>query len=180
MPEIREQPSHHAGAAVLTAVVVAAVLAVLPFAQTLATLGPTMIRSDPRYVQQILAVQAPTILAAPIAAGIVAALSFAVIAPIRGSLRMAQAVRRGFATAAVAFVVAELATLIGGILAATIGGLRLAGPALSARSLLMTAVAQGGSQLPVLLAVPLAAILLWGWLRREPSAAAAAPIPPEV
>jgi hypothetical protein len=174
------------GAVLLTAALIAVVLAVIPFLQTLAAIGPAAIAIDSGYVGQILLVRAPFLLTVPLAVGVVVLASFAGVAPIRGELRMGQVIRRGVVTGVVALVVAGIVATLVSMLALFLtpssGGLLPLGSltAYVVRVGLLDAPVQFGGQLTTLLAVPLGAILLWGWLRRERPEAPGAPIPREV
>lgn len=164
------------GGSAIAAVAVAVALALIPFAGTLSTLAGS-ISGDPRYVGQILLIEGPRLVLVPLAVAIVTFLSFGAIAPIGGALRMAQVVRRGFVTAAIGLLVAgAVASLLGvAVLLSQIGQGALSvsvghAMALVGRLLGGAIVGQFVGQFDVLLAVPLAALLLWGWLRREPAA----------
>jgi hypothetical protein len=166
------------GPAAVTAAAIAVVLALLPFLQTVSTIAGTIVLDEPRYVGQILAVEAPRLVLVPLGVGVVAFLAFAAIVPIRGSLRMAQVVRRGFATGVVALVIAAIASAAAAVISLVLG----AGPhglsagadrilSLLGHLVLDSGLGGLGSQLVVLLAVPLGALLLWGWVRRAVPAA---------
>jgi hypothetical protein len=164
------------GGAAIAAAAIGIALAVMPFAETVSTFAGTASAADLRYVAQILVLEAPRLAFGPLAVAIVTFLSFGAVAPIRASLRMAQVVRRAFATAVVALLAAgvvaavvAVATLLGaygrGALSASVGqALGMAGRVIG------SVIGQFAGQLDVLLAVPLGALLLWGWLRREPMA----------
>lgn len=113
----------------------------------------------------------------PLAVGLVAFLAFGVIAPIRGSLPMGKVVVRALVTAVIALLVAGLAAAVASLvtLLLGLGAHAVAGGAdrlleTFGRLVVNTAAGQLAGQLVVLLAVPFGALLLWGWLRREPDA----------
>jgi hypothetical protein len=172
-------------AALLAAVGVLVVLVVLRLLPVLATLSSYP--GDPRYTVLIVGSQAGQLFVGPLLVAATALVAFAWVAPIRGGLRMAQVVRRGVVTAVIAMAIAAFVAAVVGVVA-LVGAagprllyvslaelLRYGGPI---RSALLSGLLNG---FDALLAVPLAALLLWGWMRRTPlPQAPAPPIPPHV
>jgi hypothetical protein len=173
------------GAVLITALLVAAVLFLRPLLESLSGIGGGYPGFFPPYLGQLLALRVPLALGVAVPVGLTVLVSFAAVAPLRGSLRMAQVVRRGFATAVVALAAAAIATNAVGLLVEVASfGTRI--PSVTLRELAGAFGRQGLAQaieglagnLDVLLAVPLAALLLWGWARsRLAEAAPATPAP---
>jgi hypothetical protein len=168
-----------AAAGVLVALVV---LRLLPVLATLSSYP-----GDPRYVVLIVGSQAGQLFVGPLLVAVTVLVAFAWLAPIRGGLRMAEVVRRGVVSAVIAVAVSALVAAVVGVVAlAGAAGPRLLSLSLAEilryggpiRSTLLGGLLNG---FDALLAVPLAALLLWGWMRRTPRPQAPAPpIPPHV
>ena len=173
IPSSTARPGPSAVAELLTALLVGLVVFLRPLLETLSTLtiGGA---GDPRYLLSILGVRGPVLIAFAVTVALVVLVGL-LVAPVRATLSMGQVVGRGVAISAAALVIAVPVTvvvsLLGGI--AAIGreprdGVLVALLRELRGALLPATVSQVGANLDLLVIVPFAALLLWGWARSRP------------